>query len=291
MSDIYEVENALAILTQMAVYPNGIGQPSVSNCDVRIYPGWPIPASLDADLTARKANISIFPTNMSRATTRFDTTSQTISINSATLVLTVNTAITQVTVSGTVSVPQTCMVIVNGNGYSYVVQETDTLSTIAAGIASRIPGATSSDAIVTINNACWSIVARVGVTGNTAQEFAREERVFMISIWAPTPIVRYQLGNAILTLLGSTFRIGMPDGYFASLKFRSTYEQDHIQKMKVYRRDINFAVEYAITLGGNNYTITDSFANLSPSPYPQLVLLNGDFFVLLNGETFSLFRN
>lgn len=291
MSDVYEVENALAILCQMAVYPNGTSSASVAGCDIRIYPGWPIPASLDTDLTARKAHISIFPTSISRSTTRFDTTSQVVSINSPTLTLTVNTALTQVTVGGTVSVPQSCMVIVNGNGYSYIVQANDTLQTIASGIAARIPGASASGAVVTINNACWSLNGRVGVTGNTVQEFAREERVFMISIWAPTPLIRYQLGNAILVLLGSTFRIGMPDGYFASLKFRNTREEDHIQKAKCYRRDVNFAVEYAATLGGTNYAITQNIVNLAPSPYPQLVLLDGEFFVLLNGEQFSLFGN
>lgn len=291
MSDVYQVETALSILCQMAVYPNGTSAPSVAGCDVRIYPGWPIPASLDNDLTLRKSNVSIFPTAISRSTTRFDTTEQTISINSATLVLTVNSALTQVTVTGTVSVPQSCMVIVNGNGYAYVVQENDTLDSIAAGIAASIPGATSSDNVVTINSPCWKLVARVGVTGTSAQEFGRESRVFMMSIWAPTPLIRSQLGNAILVLLGSTFRIGMPDGYFASLKFRGTREEDNLQKVKCYRRDINFEVEYAITLSQINYTITDYYANLSPSPYPQLVLLDGQLLILLNGQTFGLLGN
>jgi hypothetical protein len=291
MSDVYEVETALAILSQMAIYPNGTSEPSVAGCDVRIYPGWPIPANLEADLKAGKANVSIFPTNIVRSTTRFDIAEQTVSINDATLTLTVNNAMTQVIVGGAISVPQSCMVIVNGNGYAYTVQENDTLATIAAGIAARIPGATSDDATVIINNPCWRLIARVGVTGVSAQEFGREDRVFMITVWAPTPTIRYQLGNALLVMFGKTFRIGMPDGFFASLKFKGTHEVDMLQKAQCYRRDINFAVEYAITESGTNYTITNSFANLSPSPYPQLLLVDGEFLVLLNGEQFSLFGN
>ena len=47
----------------------------------------------------------------------------------------------------------------------------------------------------------------------------------MMSIWAPTPLVRYQLGNSIATYLASILRIGMPDGFFASLKFRKIREE------------------------------------------------------------------
>jgi hypothetical protein len=290
MADAYDVQVALTILAQTALYPNGINFPSIANCDIRIFPGWPIPETLDADLTARKAQVSVYPL-MSRATTRFDTSWQTISINPATITLSTNAAVTQVTVGGAVnSNPQTCMITVNGNGYNYAVQPTDTTTLIAENLAQRIPGATYSSNIINIPNA-YRISTGIGVTGVSARELAREERVFTLTVWAPTPQVREEIGNAISSLFASFSRIVMPDGYFSQLKFVGSSEHDELQKTKCYRRDIKFLVEYAITESETDYSITNNIVNISPYPYPQLLLLDGSYFILLDGELFGLFGN
>src|SRR5437879_6397837 len=98
MADIYEVQSVLASLAQSAIYPNGTGSSSISSCDVRIYPGAPIPATLDADLTARKAHVTIFPST-GKWSTRFDKEWQQASTNASTIILTVSNDLTQITVS------------------------------------------------------------------------------------------------------------------------------------------------------------------------------------------------
>lgn len=61
MADVSDVAEALAQIVADAAYPNGTGQPSVSNGPIIVYPGWPDPDSLDADLAAGKVHVSIFP--------------------------------------------------------------------------------------------------------------------------------------------------------------------------------------------------------------------------------------
>jgi hypothetical protein len=258
MADLSDVMTTLVNLAQTAVYPNGTGSPSVANVDVRIFPGWPIPASLDADLASGKANVSIYPTSMERNTTRFDLEWQDSIINPATLTLKVNN--NTVTVVGTVSIPQTCMVIVNGIGYAYSVQANDTLTTIAQGISVLISGSSSIGAVVTIPSA-HSLVGNISTSGVGVQEVKRQERVFMISAWCPSDPIRTSIASAMDVLFSSTERITLPDNYFARIKYVNSHQTDMIEKYRCYRRDLNYAVEYATTKTQSEYTIADSYIN------------------------------
>lgn len=255
MADLSDVRNTITGLIENAVYPFGTSQPSIAGVDIRVFGGWPFPASLDNDLLAGKINISIFPTNIVRPTTRFDIQWQQLSVNPATIILTAND--TTVTVSGTISVPQTCMIIINGTGYPYVVQQSDTLDSIAAGIAALIPGASALGAVVTIPNA-YSLIARVTTQGSAVREFIREERVFKITVWSPTDSLRALIGNAINVALGKIQRIELPDGYYARIKFAGQMDTDVVEKARLYRRDIDFSVEYAITEAQESTVITDT---------------------------------
>jgi hypothetical protein len=49
MATVSQVEDALATLITAALYPNG-APPSVLAYPVKIYPGWPDPATLDTDM-------------------------------------------------------------------------------------------------------------------------------------------------------------------------------------------------------------------------------------------------
>ena len=61
MADVTEVGQALVAVLAQAAYPNGTTQPSVGNCPILIYQGWPNPQQLEADVRAGKAHISVFP--------------------------------------------------------------------------------------------------------------------------------------------------------------------------------------------------------------------------------------
>ncbi|XLV72564.1 hypothetical protein ACKZDW_07905 [Ralstonia syzygii subsp. celebesensis] len=68
MADITEVAQALVDVLAQAAYPNGTAQPSVGNCPILIYQGWPVPQQLEADLQSGKVHISVFPRPGDRVT-------------------------------------------------------------------------------------------------------------------------------------------------------------------------------------------------------------------------------
>jgi len=268
MADLSDVESTLVTQIASIVYPNGTSQPSIVNTDVRIYPGYPIPANLEADLKAGKVNICVnaLP-GMERKTTRFDTAYQTLSVNTPTLTATVNN--NTVTIGGTVSAnnPQSVMVIANGKGYAYGVLNTDTPSTIAAALAALIPGAVAVGAVITIA-AIYSLVARIGVTGTGIREVKRQQMVFDIRVFAPpsSPIpstLRDSLISAIDAQLSYMVRLVLPDGYYAGIQYQGSRKDDGVQKQNCYMRSLHYQVEFATTQTETEYTITDPYCNVS----------------------------
>jgi hypothetical protein len=263
MSSIYDVGTALKELAANAVYPSGTSQPSVADVDVKVVYGWPQKDKLDADILAGKAQVSIFPLNgMERQTNFYQRVWQPLNIPLPTLLLTV--ANNTITVGGTPSTPESCMVIVNGVGYAYEVQAGDTLATIATALASIIPNASAVGPVITIANA-YSIIARVNVAGTSVRPLKTQERIFAITVWAPTPEAREAIGSAIEVLFAATQRIAMNDGFFIQMGYRSTYEEDDLQKGLIYRRDLRYAVEYTTTQTQTDYTITYPYANIESS--------------------------
>ena len=288
MADIYDVQNALASLAQTAIYPNGIGNPSIVNTDVRIFPGWPIPDTLDADLTARKVQVSIFPADIARVSTRFDTEWYTTVLNPATLIMTIE-GLNEIAISGTVSVPQACMVLMNGEAYSYGVQANDTLNSIAANLASIIPNSTASGAVVTLNRNPSNLRTSVIVTGTSVRELAREKRMMIVTVWAPSPLVRSQIANALNVLFSSTYRVALPDGFYGQLSYNGSREIDVLEKVKCYRRDLHFIFEYAITQAETDYTIGTTIISEAEVLPINFTLLNGDDFTLIDGSDFTIY--
>lgn len=290
MADIYDVQNALATLSQQAIYPHGLSNPSVANCNVKIFPGWPIPGSLDNDLTLQNAQVSIYSTDIARTTTRFDTKWQTTVLNPPTITLSINQS--TIIINGTISTPQTCVIAINGvNVYAYSIQKNDTLNSIASNIASIVPHAIASGNTVTVSY-IKKLSAAVSSTGISAREVAREKRLFKITAWCPNPIVRKQIGEAIAETYGSTYRLGMPDGYFGNLSYASSHEIDELERVKCYRRDIDCFFEYAITQTMTNYSVAFNIININQSnivPHGiNFQLLSGGDFLLLSNENFQL---
>jgi hypothetical protein len=264
MASIYDVEIALTNLAQTAVYPNGITAPSVANCNVKIFPGNPIPDSLDFDLAAGNAQVSIFP-GKSKGATRFDTQWIVTSTNTPTITATANFSEATVIITGTVSTQQTVMIIVNDIGYAYAVQSNDTLNSIAASLAAAIPGASANNNVITIVGAD-NISTNISVIGAAAREVARELRDMVVTVWAPNPIIRSVIGNAIAVLFSATYRVLLPDGYYGQLKFFSTDEFDDREKVIIYKRIIHFDFEYGLTQAQTPATVADNIVNVSRVP-------------------------
>src|SRR5581483_1954692 len=190
MADLADVETALKSAVLGLVYPNGTSSPSAIVVDstpvpTKIGRGWPLKTTLQSDLAAGVANISIFnQPGMDRNTTRFEQDWETLI--PATTTLTTSIAGQMVTFGGTVAVPQNIGVVVGKAGYAYAVQANDTLTTIAANIAALIPGASSTGPALTVPGT-QGVIVNVGGVATLYQVVATIQKPIQITLWCPTP--------------------------------------------------------------------------------------------------------
>lgn len=259
MASKLDVETALANLVQTAVYPNGTNNPSIINADIAIRPGYPKPADLDADLAAGKARVSIYqPNGMERNANWFFREWQENQINPATITLAVSGK--TITVGGTITTPQTCMIIVNGTGYPYAVQPSDTLATVASGIATLIPGASSVGTVVTVPSAI-KLIGRISTPGTATMSLNRMEMGFTLSVLAPSPVKRDILVNAINVVCLSSLRLTLPD-QIAILDYKKGLDSDMMEKAIIYRCDLFYTVTFETTITQTFYTIAEIITDI-----------------------------
>jgi len=249
MADLSDVSNTLVALIASVLYPNGSSRPSALGIDARIFVGWPLPAQLDADLAKNVCQVSVYPSAMNRNTTRYMDQWQPASVNTPTLALTL--AGQTVTVSGTVppaNNPHNLVMFVGGVPYVYQAVPSDTLASIAAALAAQInaavPGTSSAGPVITVPAPAEINTVRVGVTGTGVMEIRRQEQLYQIGIWAPTPTARDAIAKAIDPVLASTFRLTLPDGSSCRLIWKNSLQSDQAQKANLYRRDLFYSAEF-----------------------------------------------
>ncbi len=266
MADLDDVCNVLVSMVSALVYPNGIGAPSITGNTIRVFQGWPIPQQLDADLAAGISQVSIYPGLQEKNTTRYLREWQTVTQNTPTLSMVVVGQ--TVTIAGTIpspNNPHNVMIAVNHVPYVYAVQPTDTLASIATSLAALI-GATSAGPVVTVPATAQITVARIGITGTSAMEVRRQERLFQLSIWCSTPAQRTTIAAAIDPAFAVTEFITMPDQFAARLLYKNSRMSDNEQKQGLYRRDLFYTVEYATTQIVTNSQVLQIQVNVSGSP-------------------------
>ncbi|MDE2024859.1 MAG: hypothetical protein KGJ07_00020 [Patescibacteria group bacterium] len=260
MADLSQVRDTIAQNIVTAIYPNGTSQPSVCGVPVTVNSGWPIATVLDQQLQLGNAMVSVYPTNQNRIVTKFQRIYIPNTLTPATITLTV--ASNTVTVGGTISVPQAPMIILNGIGYAYQVQATDTLSSIASALAGLISGATAVGNVINLPN-YYSITTRVSSNYTASEELAREDRIFMITCWCPNENVRYLLGQAIDLYMKFSYRMPMPDNFFAQVFWHKTNDTDQLDKALIYRRDLIYTIQYATTYTNNFTPVSDFVVDVS----------------------------
>lgn len=274
MADLVDVQNSLVALISQILYPNGTAQPSVTGIPTTVYAGWPTASQLDADLLALsqglpagKIHVTVFPPKgMGRNTTRFMRTWQDAVLPVQTLTLTINGL--QVTVGGTVATPQNVMLMVGGQPYVYAVQPADTVTSIATALAALIPGAANAGPVITLAASSNLTAARVGASGTAMKEIRRQERVFMITVWADTPAHRDVTAPAIDVVLADTEFLVFPDTSAGRLIYKSTDVDDMVSKALLYRRDLVFSVEYGTFKVATTTQITQTQLNVSAGVPP-----------------------
>lgn len=249
MADASDVANVLKALVVGIVYPNGTSQPSIVNTTVGVERGWPISDELQQQLGAGQCIVSIFaPPGMERNTTRYQRDDVQVAAPVHTLSATVSG--NTITIAGSIAVPQNVIVRCGPKlAFSYAVQPNDTLASIAAGIAALLvatfPGTSSNGPVVTVAAKAGLLQARVASTGQVFTEQGRQEKVFWITCWCPTPALRDELTPAIDLALRQLDFITMPDQGAARLIYNSSRETDDGEKNEIYRRDLLYSVEYA----------------------------------------------
>lgn len=247
MADISDVEASIVAFVTQIIYPNGTAQPSAIGAKSNIYRGWPTPAKLDADLTAGTVNISVFPMDVESRTTRYLPNWQSLPVIAPTLTLTASGG--TVTVAGTPASPLNAAAIVNGQAFVYPVQPTDTLTSIATGLAALINAritASSSGPVITIPSAT-RLVARVGGVGSVLNEIRRQKRNLMVTLWCPTPTLRDSAAAIVDPAFAAIDFLTLPDGSSGRILYERSRVMDTVEKYKLYRRDLIYSVEYGTT--------------------------------------------
>ena len=245
MADVSDIETALCSLVEQAIYPDGLTQPSVSGTVVKIYRGWPADRALNADLTSGYQTVTIFSRDKTtRDTSRYPRIWRTIKQVSPTLTVTVvgDTA----SFAGSGGVGQSAGLTVNGLAYSRMLTTDDTPASVAAGFAGVIPGAIAAGSSLTVAGA--RLTGRTVGSGTAIMETRRQEQGFMIAVWCPTPSGRDLLASSIDNALSSMDWFPIADGTMARLQYRMTFETDISENASLYRRDLDYLVEYPTTI-------------------------------------------
>lgn len=260
MADTADVERALAAVCAGVLFPAGgyaygAAAPSAVNVagsalSCRLYRGWPATDSLNADLAKGVAHVSIYPeAGMGRNATRYFTKWWQAPQAAPALTVTVAQAAASATVTwaGTAATGQITGVAV-GPGltpatYAYAVQAGDTPASVAAALAAMIGGASASGAVMTVPNA--ACVARV-VQGTSATWLARQiSQRYRVNLWCPSPQARDALAGAIDLALAQTFRLAMPDGSPALLRYGGTLVSDLPARQGEWNRSLVMMAEYS----------------------------------------------
>ncbi|APR40029.1 hypothetical protein [Paraburkholderia sp. SOS3] len=264
MADYSDVMNTLGALAGEAMYPNGIGQPSVADVAVVVRSGWPVPQQLKTLMAEGKAMITIYGMpGMGKNTTRFlgDDDAQTTIPDPE---LAINISANQVTIGGEINPGEAATIRVNYVPYSYGVQAGDSVETIAAALAAMIPGASVDGAVITIERV-FDLAAAISVPVTVYQEIGRQAQVFMVVVWTPSESLRDAIARPLELAFKKNPRIVMPDNTWARLLHRGITQSDGSEKQQIYRRNLLYEVEYALTEPITQNTVTNFGVTVTPT--------------------------
>ena len=226
---------------------------------MKVYRGWPVPAQLDADLAAGVVNVSVYAADTESKVTRHQPQWVDLPAPAPTLVLTASGK--AVTASGTTG-RYNAAVTTNGQVYVYPVYASDTLQTVAQGLAALIPGATASGATVTAPGA--TVSARVGGFGTSVRELKRQKKGYQVTVWAGTPDLRDAVAPPADAALAAVDTLPLPDGTAARLLYERSRSSDRDERDGLYRRDLFYSAEFSTTQSATAARVTAETQTITP---------------------------
>ncbi|HQT38369.1 MAG TPA: hypothetical protein PK231_03015 [Acidocella sp.] len=267
-----DVETAIVNLVAGALYPNGTGQPSVAGVQCSVARGWPTEAGVNDAVNAGNVLITVHQrAGFSRDATRYSRAAFTVSQIAPTLTATLSGF--AVTFGGTVTAGNTVGVLSASVAYTHVATSTDTLSTIASALASTIPGATASGAVLTLpagNAAPGVVVVNGGVVGI---EVGRQQAGFSVDVWAPSPALRDAIFATLEPAIPYSFRLTLADGSIATLmQFQESGPDDLPSREKMFRRNLLCIYDYPLIYTSTAQAAAAILVNSTPDNGPTTAI-------------------
>lgn len=250
MPDRADVEQALATLIAVALYPEGPGGASAVGAMCRVYRGWPVVAALEADLAAGNVHVTVQPVAGSiRNTTRYSLEWQG-RIPAATMWAEVAGEL--VGFVGTAAVGQVAGVAVDGRTYAYRVRAGDTAALVAAVLAGLVranrPAVLRGATILLPGGR--GIVARVVVDGQGGREVRRQQSVFRVTLWCPDAGTRDRVAAFVDLALADVAFLDV-GGWGCRVRLSGESSTDEASAGRAWRRDLLYMVEYPTVSEGS----------------------------------------
>jgi len=248
VADQSDVEVALVGQIQSILYPTSTTEVSAIGAICRVYRGWPLSASLNADLAAGIVNVSVLPiANSIKPLVSFNDGWLGGAVAPGMVATTFGNSVVFL---GTAGIGQLAGLLVDGVPYVYSSVAGDTVLDVAAQLATMVAGniaAISSGDTVTVPGAI-SVVGRAAADVGQWQEIRRQRQSFSIIFYCSTPQLRDAAVAWVDLGLAALRFVALADGSSGRVVFGDTVSQDQNQIASIYRRDLTYHVEYATTL-------------------------------------------
>ena len=238
MPDQADIEGALAALGAAALQ----GDPA----EVRVYRGWPRAASLEADLAAGFAHLSVTPGGAAREVTAYPAEWQG-AVPGPTL--TVEADGETVTFGGAAGPGQVAGLRVDGVAYAYRMRDGDTPGSVAAVLAGLVRADRPAELHGTGVKLAGGrgVLARVVADGHGGTELRRQRQPVRMTLWCPAPDVRDRLAGALDVALAASPVMDV-GGWACRARAAGGVTTDEGAAAGIWRRDLVYLVEYPTVL-------------------------------------------
>ncbi|WP_029604819.1 hypothetical protein [Kozakia baliensis] len=247
MTDVSQVALALAYRCAQVIYPDGLEHASITRRQTVIRRGWLLPSDLFSaqsirdsvdyvTVTAAMDGYRSLPEPLGRPWRIGAMIAPTVGVscvgNEARVSLMVGE--TPRGLIGLVWRQQGCVFATS----SYAAGSSDTLETIAAGLAQGLPGAKANGDVISVSS---GVIEGVNAGyGMSSRITRRQSQKIKISIWTTSAAARDALGARLDAALATQNWLPTLDGGAAQIDFEGEGDVDTMQMQALYRRDLVF---------------------------------------------------